>query len=99
MAVERLVALHVTDPQKYQQYRALMTPILAQHEGQFGYDFCIEKTLKSETNHPINRVFTLRFESEQQLQAFFTNADYLAIKKANFYPSVDGMTEIAKYLK
>lgn len=99
MSVERLVALNVIDLKTYQQYREAMTPILHDHGGKFGYDFEIAQVLKSEATHDINRVFTLRFDTEDNLQAFFTNPDYLSIKKRFFYPSVADVTEIAKYPK
>ncbi len=99
MTIERVVALNVNDDSTYQKYRDAMSPILISFGGQFVYDFTIDKVLKSEAKHTINRVFMLRFNTEKDMQDFFSNADYLAIKKQYFTPSVSDITEIAKNKK
>ena len=97
MAIERLVALQVTKDDQYSKYREKMTPILKEHNGDFGYDFKIEEVLKSEINKPINRVFTIKFKSEFDMESFFSNKEYLKIKEAYFVASVSSVIEIAKY--
>jgi uncharacterized protein (DUF1330 family) len=92
MAHELMVGLTVTDDAKYQQYRDAMAPLLAAHGGGFRYDFTIAKVLKSASDHPINRVFAIYFGSKAQMDAFFSNADYLAIKSKFFQQSVAGTT-------
>ena len=97
MAIERLVALYVSDNEMYEEYRNAMMPILKEFGGGFGYDFKVSEVLKSEVKEPINRVFTIHFESEEKMDAFFTNTEYLAVKSRYFEPSVDAATEIARY--
>jgi len=96
---ERIVGLNVTDDELYQQYRKAMMPILKIHGGDFGYDFKIAEVLKSRVPQPINRVFTLFFESEESMNGFFSDEQYLAIRKQYFDPSVSDVTEIARYLR
>jgi len=97
MAYELLVGLHVTDAAGYARYREAMTPLLVAHGGGFRYDFTVAETLASASDHPINRVFAIYFGSRAQKEAFYANADYLAIKAKHFAPSVAGRTVIAAY--
>jgi len=97
MVHEMMVGLTVTDDAVYQQYRDAMAPLLAAHGGGFRYDFKIAEVLKSASDHPINRVFAIFFASKERKDAFFTNADYLAIKARFFAPAVAGTTVIAAY--
>ncbi len=97
MAIERLVGLFVTDDDLYQQYREAMLPILKQHGGGFGYDFKIEKVLKSEVDEQINRVFTIYFDNEDSMNTFFSNEKYLEIRQQYYEPAVSATTIIAKY--
>ncbi len=61
MAMEMLVGLRVVNDEAYQSYRDAMTPILNRYGGGFGYDFKVSEVLKSRTEAPINRVFTIYF--------------------------------------
>jgi len=97
MAIERLVGLFVTDDDMYQKYRELMFPVLQTFGGAFGYDFKVSEVLKSEVEAPINRVFTIFFESEDSMNAFFTNEEYLEIRKKYYEPSVSATTVISKH--
>ncbi|TQV84913.1 DUF1330 domain-containing protein [Aliikangiella coralliicola] len=97
MSYEMLVGLNVVDDNMYTQYRESMMPILKEHGGHFGYDFKIGEVLKSETDNPINRVFTLCFPSKEKQQAFFSNANYLVVKEKFFVNSVAHRTLIADY--
>jgi uncharacterized protein (DUF1330 family) len=97
MAIEMLVALNVIDDGAYQTYRDEMTPILHQHGGGFGYDFRVAEVLKSETEAPINRVFTIRFSDEDSKESFFSNPRYLDIKQRHFEGSVANTVVIASY--
>lgn len=45
MVVELLVGLQVNNPELYAEYRRLMTPLLHQHQGDFGCDFIVQKVL------------------------------------------------------
>lgn len=97
MAIERLVGLFINDDALYQQYREGMQPLLKTYKGAFGYDFTIAQVLKSETPEPINRVFTLRFETQALMDAFFSDEKYLAVRKRYFEPAVKFTTLISKY--
>ena len=97
MPFERLVGLNVSDDQRYAAYRAGMTPILARFGGKFGYDFKIAEVLQSETPAPINRLFTISFPNEAAMKAFFSNDEYLAVRKQHFEPAVADATIIATY--
>lgn len=97
MPHEMLVGLHVTDEARYQQYRDAMAPLLAAHGGGFRYDFTVAKTLRSASDHPINRVFAIYFADEARKNAFFAHPAYLAIKAEFFQASVAGTTVIAAY--
>ena len=97
MAIERLVGLYVTDDDLYQKYREGMLPILKTYGGAFGYDFKVSEVLKSEVKVPINRVFTIFFENEEAMNAFFVNEKYLDIRNKYFEPSVIASTVISKY--
>lgn len=97
MAIERLVGLNVIDDDLYNTYRDKMLPVLIQHGGNFGYDFKVSEVLRSEVNESINRVFTIFFETEQSMDDFFGNEEYLKIRKKYFEPSVAFATTISKY--
>jgi len=97
MAVEMLVGLNVIDDTAYQAYRDEMSPLLEAHGGGFGYDFRVSEVLLSVTDAPINRVFTIFFASDAARQAFFSNTDYLSIKRNYFDKSVSDTTVIATY--
>lgn len=97
MAFEMLVGMHVTDDDAYQDYRNGITPILDRHGGGFGYDFRVSEVLRSESDAPINRVFTIRFPSEAVMEDFFANEQYLAVKERHFVGAVSDTTIIATY--
>ena len=97
MGVERLVGVQVTDNEAYDLYRKEMYPILQSYGGDFGYDFRISEVLKADNDYPINRVFTIRFKDEETLEKFFSDPAYLKVKEEYFTPSVESVTQIAKY--
>ena len=97
MAFERLVGLNVVDDEAYQSYRDEMTPILESYGGGFSYDFKVSEVLKSKTEAPINRVFTIYFSSEDSMNSFFSNDEYLKIRKRHFEKAVTDTTIIATY--
>lgn len=97
MALEMLVGLNVVDDAAYQSYRDEMTPILKSYGGGFGYDFKISEVLKSKTEAPINRLFTIYFSNEESMNSFFSNDEYLKIKERHFEKSVTDTTIIATY--
>jgi uncharacterized protein (DUF1330 family) len=97
MAVEMLVGLQVVDDAVYQSYRDQMMPILKSYGGGFGYDFRVSEVLKSKTEAPINRVFTIHFPSQDSMSSFFSNEKYLKVKKKYFEKSVTDTTIVATY--
>ena len=97
MAFEMLVGLYVVDDEAYQSYRDEMTPILKTYGGGFGYDFKVSDVLKSKTEAPINRVFTIYFSNEDAMNSFFSNERYLRVKRRLFRKSVTDTTIIATY--
>jgi uncharacterized protein (DUF1330 family) len=97
MSYGRVMGLNITDDETYSLYREAMTPILKNYGGSFGYDFKIAEVLKSRTEDKINRVFTIEFPSEIEMDRFFNDAAYCAIKNKYFESSVNAKTIIATY--
>ena len=97
MAIETLVGLHVVDEAGYQSYRDKMTPILESYGGEFGYDFKVSEVLKSKTQAPINRVFTISLPDQDTRDSFFSSEEYLKIRQRHFEKSVTDTTIIATY--
>ncbi len=97
MALEILVGLHIVDEAGYQSYRDEMTPMLESYGGGFGYDFKVSEVLKSPTEAPINRVFTIFFPDQVSRDAFFSNNEYLKVRQRHFDKSVTATTIIATY--
>ena len=97
MAFEMLVGLNVVDDEAYQSYRDEMSPILKSYGGGFGYDFKVSEVLKSKTEAPINRVFTIYFSDEDSMNIFFSNDEYLTIRQRHFEKSVTDTVIIASY--
>jgi len=99
MSYEILVGLNVLDDLKYDDYRAAMKPILSDYEGRFGYDFKVSDVLISEGNTNINRVFTINFSSQNKMESFFSDSQYLVVKEKYFVESVGDATIISSYEK
>lgn len=95
MTFERIMGIEVSDEEMYQKYRQAMLPILKNYGGHFTYDFKIEEVLISKTQAPINRVFTIEFPSSEVMDTFFSDAEYIDVKKRYFESSVDSVTEIS----
>ncbi|TGL12169.1 DUF1330 domain-containing protein [Leptospira meyeri] len=94
---ETIVGLQVNDDELYTEYRKEMKELLEKYEGGFRYDFKIEKTLKSETENPINRVFLIYFKNKERKHSFFADPDYKKVREKYFIPSVKSTTQIAEY--
>jgi uncharacterized protein (DUF1330 family) len=97
MVYEMVVGLNVKDDAIYTDYRTAMKPLLTMHGGGFRYDFKVNEVLKNEEGKQINRVFTIFFESESRMESFFSNEEYLKIKKEFFEKSVGATTIISQY--
>ncbi len=95
MAYERIMGLDVTDDQEYQKYREAMMPILKSFGGSFGFDFRVSEVLLSKTDDNINRVFTITFPDQKQMDSFFTHPEYLNVKHKYFDKSVNSHTVIS----
>jgi len=93
------MGIEITNDIDYQKYRENMIPILHSFGGSFGFDFEVNKVLKSKTDAPINRVFTIDFPSKQAMDSFFTNQEYLAVKAKYFLNSVKSVTPISMHEK
>ena len=94
---ETLVGLHVTDDEMYSRYRAGMTPILTTFGGFFRYDFRIGEVLKKEVGEDINRLFIISFPDREARDAFFSNEEYIEVRRRFFEPAVQAATIIAEY--
>lgn len=94
---ERIMGLDVSDDVEYQRYRDAMLPILTEYGGAFGYDFRIAEVLKSKTEQPINRVFTIAFPSEQVMNDFFTDPRYIEVRDRHLTPSIRSKTVISMH--
>lgn len=96
---EYLVGLNVVDEDMYKKYRNGMTPILKTYGGGFNYDFVVSNVLISQTENKINRVFTIYFPDEKTSEKFFSDPEYLEIKKTFFERAVESTTIISKFMR
>ncbi len=99
MSFERIMGIHVTDDDGYQNYREGMLPILHSYGGSFGFDFKVSEVLKSKASDTINRVFTLEFPDRKAMDDFFSNRNYLKVKEQYFQNSVQSVTTISMHEK
>lgn len=95
--VEDLVGIHVTDETLYARYREGMLPILKRMGGYFRYDAQIQSELKSPVKHSINRLFIIGFPDQATRDEFFSDTEYLAVRKEFFESSVDSVCRLARY--
>ncbi|MGI9627940.1 MAG: DUF1330 domain-containing protein [Longimicrobiales bacterium] len=94
---ETLMAMNILDEESYQRYRDGMLPILARYGGGFRYDFRIDEVLRSDAEHPINRVFAIHFPDREKREAFFQDPEYRQVRKSHFDDAVGGFTKIGAY--
>jgi uncharacterized protein (DUF1330 family) len=98
--IETLMALNVVDAELYAKYRAAMTPLLEVHGGRFGLDLWVGEVLRAPPDQkPFNRMFTIVFPSQERREAFFSNPEYLAVRKMFFEPSVAAVTNLGQLLR
>lgn len=95
--MEILIGLEVRDEAGYAAYRARMTPLLVARGGSFGVDVRVAEVLKSPDPVAFNRLFTIRFPSRAAHDAFFEDAEYLAIRRQWFEPSVGRVLALGRY--
>lgn len=94
---EMIVAMNVVDPERYASYREAMRPILERYGGGFRYDLVVSETLRSESSHPITRVFAIHFRDRNACAAFFADSNYLDVKAQRYEGAVDGHTVLAEH--
>ena len=99
MKYERIMGIHVNNDKEYQRYRDGMMPILNSFGGAFGFDFKVAEVLITKTDDDINRVFTIEFPSKEVMESFFSDPEYLAVKKRHFNNSVSSTTTISIHEK
>jgi uncharacterized protein (DUF1330 family) len=92
-----ILGLLVVDTATYARYRAEIAPLLRAESGAFRFDFDIARTLKSEADHEINRLFLLRFPDRDAKGRFFANPQYLEIRSRLFERAVRGMTILSEH--
>ena len=97
MTHEILVGLHVSDNDKYQEYRDAMMPILRKYGGGFRTDFIVSETLKPSDKKNVNRVFTIYFRDKQSVQEFFNDPEYVVVKKKFYEKSATETHMLASY--
>ena len=97
MTYTRVMGICVTNEEEYSNYRKGMLPILQSYGGSFGYDFKVSEVLKSKTDEPINRVFTIEFPNEEVMEKFFSDPNYLVVKKAHLDISISSRTVIGMF--
>ena len=89
---ETLVAVKLRDEAGYAEYRARMTPLLEAHGGRFVLDVRVAEVLRAPDDADFDRLFSIRFPDEDAREAFFSNPEYVAIRKQHFEPSVSATT-------
>jgi uncharacterized protein (DUF1330 family) len=94
--IETLMALNVVNPELYAEYRAQMKPLLLEHGGSFGLDLWVGEILLSPLGQPFNRLFTIRFPSQERREAFFSHPEYQVIRRTLFEPSVSATSELGR---
>src|SRR5262245_37896600 len=97
MSFEMTMGLFVADHEKYAQYRQEIAPLLKAAGGAFRYDFEVAKTLKSDSERDINRVFVLRFRDRAAKERFFADHQYREIRARLFEKAVTSVDVIAEY--
>ena len=97
VSYEMTCGLLVVDGAIYSQYRAEIAPLLRAVSGAFRFDFEIARTLKSEVDHEINRLFLLRFPDREAKERFFANPQYVAVRSRLFERAVLGMTILSEH--
>jgi len=77
MFYDRIMGIEVIDEPMYQDYREAMNPLLKSVGGDFGFDFRVSEVLKSKTSDTINRVLSIEFPSEEDMNKFYNLPQYL----------------------
>ncbi len=91
------MVMDVRDAALYAAYREAMTPILHSFGGAFSLDIWVQEVLRAPKLAHFNRLFTISFPSEVQLDAFFADERYVAIRERLFVPAVGDYEQVARY--
>jgi len=94
---EMIVAMNVTNPERYAKYREAMAPILAECGGGFRFDFVASEQLLPAPEHDVTRVFCITFADRDACARFFADKRYLQVKAEHYEGAVDGFTVVAEY--
>lgn len=95
--VDSMVGLNVTDDAMYSAYRAAMMPIFARFGGEFVLDVRVAEVLLAPRSATFNRLFTIRFPSQEKMDAFFADPEYVAVRARYFAPSVASVERLVRY--
>ena len=95
--IDAFYGVNVVNEHLYAAYRAQMLPILAEFGGRFVVDVRVKEVLRSPVAQPFNRLFTIRFPSSAQLEAFFGDPRYLDVRARLFAPSTAGVTDLGRF--
>jgi uncharacterized protein (DUF1330 family) len=95
--IEILTVARVTDADTYGRYRAEMTPLLEARGGSFGVDVIVDRVLHPRDAAGFDRLFTIRFPSLEEMEAFFGDPRYLEIRRRLFDPSVAEIRRLGRY--
>ena len=93
----QLFGVDLVDPERYEEYRRRMTPVLRAYGGDFEYDLTIARVLRQPGPDPVQRVFSIVFPSRERSEAFFADREYRAIRAAHFDPAVRSVTRMGSY--
>lgn len=93
----RLVGAEISDQQGYQEYRDRMVVLLQAIGGKFEYDFHTVSSQMSGNGQNYNRIFVLSFPSEEVMKSYFSNEEYVSIKRKYFDNAVADIASIASW--
>lgn len=97
MGYDRWVAVQVGDEAGYAAYREGMMPILERFGGCFVVDVRVEEVLRAPENASFNRLFLIRFQNQESMEAFFSDETYMAVRHEHFVPSVERVVSLGAY--
>ncbi len=95
--ITHVMGMQIENRELYAEYRRRMLPLLEAAGGSFGVDVWVSEVLRSPAAASFNRLFTLRFPTVAAREAFFGSAEYAAVKKTYFDPSVSARTVLAQF--
>lgn len=79
MPAYMIVQMEVTDPERYEQYKAAVPDVIAQYGGQYLVRGGEVEVL--EGSHDGKRLVVFEFPSMERIRAFFDSPEYAPVKK------------------